>query len=159
MHVTNITCPSARTSQALLSDLQPEQSEAGIHGYLSTRWGEGGGNTAGILPLGISLRLFGTLDLCILHEAETGDTAQGYTLQTRPETPDEFRARLAEAVAAAPNDYFLRADMGAVGVAILSVLAFCAAIAFAAISCVLGVLLLGLIIAFKVGRGSNLPQR
>jgi hypothetical protein len=42
---------------------------------------------------------------------ETGDTAQGFTLQTRTETPDEFRERLANAVAEDPARYFARGDV------------------------------------------------
>lgn len=39
---------------------------------------------------------------------ETGDTAQGYVLQTRDETPDEFRQRLTENVAENPDRYYQR---------------------------------------------------
>ncbi len=39
---------------------------------------------------------------------ETSDTAEGYVLQTRPETPDEFRARLVEHVAENPERYYQR---------------------------------------------------
>lgn len=39
---------------------------------------------------------------------ETGDSAQGFVLQTRPETPDEFRARLTEHVAENPERYYQR---------------------------------------------------
>jgi len=42
---------------------------------------------------------------------ETGDAAQGYVLQTRDETPEEFRARLTEAVAADPDRYFARGEV------------------------------------------------
>ena len=42
---------------------------------------------------------------------ETGDTAQGYVLQTRFETVDEFRARLLETLAAAPDRYYQRAEI------------------------------------------------
>jgi hypothetical protein len=34
--------------------------------------------------------------------AQTADTELGYVLQTRPETPEEFRARLTEAIAESP---------------------------------------------------------
>jgi hypothetical protein len=46
---------------------------------------------------------------------ETGDTAQGYVLQTRPETPEEYRARLTEAVAAEPDRYFARGEVVRIG--------------------------------------------
>jgi hypothetical protein len=39
---------------------------------------------------------------------ETGDTAQGYVLQTRPETPDEFRQRLTAVIAESPDRYYQR---------------------------------------------------
>lgn len=39
---------------------------------------------------------------------ETGDTAQGYVLQTRPETPEEFRARLRSDIAENPDRYYQR---------------------------------------------------
>lgn len=39
---------------------------------------------------------------------ETGDTAQGYELQTRLETAEEFALRLAEHVAANPDRYYRR---------------------------------------------------
>lgn len=42
---------------------------------------------------------------------ETGDTAQGFTLQTRPETPEEFKDRLLAAVAENPDRYFARGDV------------------------------------------------
>lgn len=42
---------------------------------------------------------------------ETGDAAAGYVLQTRQETPDEYRARLGEAVAAEPDKYFARGEV------------------------------------------------
>jgi hypothetical protein len=42
---------------------------------------------------------------------ETGDSAAGYMLQTRPESPEEFRARLREAVAAEPDRYFARGEI------------------------------------------------
>lgn len=39
---------------------------------------------------------------------ETADSAQGYVLQTRPETVDEFRARLELAIAEEPERYYRR---------------------------------------------------
>lgn len=42
---------------------------------------------------------------------ETGDSASGYVLQTRPETPEEYEARLVEALAADPDRYFGRAEV------------------------------------------------
>jgi hypothetical protein len=42
---------------------------------------------------------------------ETGDAAQGYVLQARPETPDEYRLRLLETVAADPNAFFARGEV------------------------------------------------
>lgn len=42
---------------------------------------------------------------------ETADTAQGYVLQTRDETPAEFEARLAEDVMANPDAYFARGEV------------------------------------------------
>jgi CRISPR/Cas system-associated exonuclease Cas4 (RecB family) len=42
---------------------------------------------------------------------ETGDSAQGYTLQTRPETPDEFRKRLVEHISEQPDRYYQRATV------------------------------------------------
>jgi hypothetical protein len=42
---------------------------------------------------------------------ETGDAAAGYFLQTRPETPEEYRARLVEAVAAEPERYLARGEV------------------------------------------------
>jgi hypothetical protein len=42
---------------------------------------------------------------------ETGDTAQGYALQTRPETPEEYEARLAEEVASNPDRYYQRGEV------------------------------------------------
>lgn len=42
---------------------------------------------------------------------ESGDTAQGYVLQTRPETPDEWAARLHAAVSANPEAYFARREI------------------------------------------------
>lgn len=42
---------------------------------------------------------------------ETGDAGEGYVLQTRPETPDEFEARLMEEVAGNPDKYFQRGEV------------------------------------------------
>lgn len=42
---------------------------------------------------------------------ETGDTAAGYTLQTRPETPDEWANRLHKAIAENPDRYFARREI------------------------------------------------
>lgn len=42
---------------------------------------------------------------------ETGDTAQGYVLQTRPETPEEWQARLSADIAAQPDRYFRRLEV------------------------------------------------
>lgn len=42
---------------------------------------------------------------------ETGDTAQGYVLQVREETPDEFRRRLREDIASKPEQYFARGEV------------------------------------------------
>lgn len=42
---------------------------------------------------------------------ETGDTAKGYVLQTRPETPDEFAGRVAAAIAADPDKHFARIEI------------------------------------------------
>jgi hypothetical protein len=39
---------------------------------------------------------------------ETGDAEQGYVLQTRSETPEEYRARLREDIAANPDKYYQR---------------------------------------------------
>jgi hypothetical protein len=39
---------------------------------------------------------------------ETSDSAQGYVLETRPETPEEFRIRLRESIAEAPDKYYGR---------------------------------------------------
>ncbi len=39
---------------------------------------------------------------------ESGDTAQGFTLQTRPETAEEYRARVREEIAGNPAKYFVR---------------------------------------------------
>ncbi len=42
---------------------------------------------------------------------QTASAAEGYALKTRPETLEEFQARVAEAVATAPEKYFGRADV------------------------------------------------
>jgi len=42
---------------------------------------------------------------------ESASTAEGFVLQTRPETPEEFRARLVEAMAADPVKYFARGEV------------------------------------------------
>lgn len=42
---------------------------------------------------------------------ETSDTAQGYALQTRPETVEEYEARLTEEVAANPDKYYQRGEV------------------------------------------------
>ncbi|MBA3841072.1 MAG: PD-(D/E)XK nuclease family protein [Actinobacteria bacterium] len=42
---------------------------------------------------------------------ETGDTAQGYVLQTRPEMPGEYEERLTEEVAAHPDRYYQRGEV------------------------------------------------
>lgn len=42
---------------------------------------------------------------------ETGDQTQGYVLQVRPETAEEFEARLTEEVAAHPDRYFQRGEV------------------------------------------------
>jgi hypothetical protein len=42
---------------------------------------------------------------------QTGDTAAGYTLQVRPETPEEWSARLHAAVSADPDRYFSRKEI------------------------------------------------
>lgn len=42
---------------------------------------------------------------------ETSDTAQGYVLQTRPETVEEYEARLTEEVAANPDKYYQRGEV------------------------------------------------
>lgn len=42
---------------------------------------------------------------------ETSDNAAGYALQTRTETPEEYRARLVESIAADPAAYFQRAEV------------------------------------------------
>ena len=42
---------------------------------------------------------------------QTGDVELGYVLQTRPETPEEYEARLTEEVAANPDRYFQRGQV------------------------------------------------
>lgn len=42
---------------------------------------------------------------------ETGSTADGYVLQTRTETPEEYEARLTEEVAANPDRYYQRGEV------------------------------------------------
>lgn len=42
---------------------------------------------------------------------ETGDTAQGYVLQTRPETATEYEARLTEEIASNPDKYYQRGEV------------------------------------------------
>ena len=42
---------------------------------------------------------------------ETGDAAQGYVLQTRPETGEEYRARLREDIAGNPDRYYQRGEV------------------------------------------------
>lgn len=42
---------------------------------------------------------------------ESASSADGFTLQTRPETPEEFQARLMEAIAADPDRYFSRGEV------------------------------------------------
>lgn len=42
---------------------------------------------------------------------QTGDTVQGFVLQTRPETPEEYRIRLLEALLAEPERYFHRGEV------------------------------------------------
>lgn len=42
---------------------------------------------------------------------ETGDAAKGYTLQTRPETPEEYRARVREAIEANRDRYYQRREV------------------------------------------------
>lgn len=42
---------------------------------------------------------------------QTGDAAQGYVLQTRPETLDEYKARLVEELGAEPQRYWCRGDV------------------------------------------------
>jgi hypothetical protein len=42
---------------------------------------------------------------------ESADSAAGHVLQTRPETPEEFRARVAEAIANEPTAYYQRGEV------------------------------------------------
>ncbi len=42
---------------------------------------------------------------------ETGDSAAGYVLQTRPETPDEFGERITNDIVARPDHYFRRVEI------------------------------------------------
>lgn len=42
---------------------------------------------------------------------QTGDKEQGFTLQTRLETPEEFQARIAGLIAEAPEKYFARGEV------------------------------------------------
>jgi hypothetical protein len=42
---------------------------------------------------------------------QTADTELGFVLQTRPETPEEFRARLVEAMAGEPDRFFARGEV------------------------------------------------
>lgn len=42
---------------------------------------------------------------------ESADASQGYVLQTRPETPDEFKRRLLEAVAENPTAFYARGEV------------------------------------------------
>jgi hypothetical protein len=42
---------------------------------------------------------------------ETGDAAQGFVLQTRPETPEEYRDRLRAVVAEDPDRYYARGEV------------------------------------------------
>ena len=42
---------------------------------------------------------------------QTGDTVQGYVLQTRPETPDEYKKRLVDTICGEPDRYFGRAEV------------------------------------------------
>lgn len=42
---------------------------------------------------------------------ESADTEQGYVLQTRPETPEEFEIRLLEVLRANPSDYFAHREV------------------------------------------------
>lgn len=42
---------------------------------------------------------------------QTADAEAGYVLQVRPETPEEFFARIADAIAEKPDDYFRRGDV------------------------------------------------
>lgn len=42
---------------------------------------------------------------------ETGDSAAGYVLQTRPETPEEFAGRVSQVIAADPDRHFARIEI------------------------------------------------
>lgn len=42
---------------------------------------------------------------------ESASAADGFVLQTRPETPEEFRARLIEAIASDPDRYYSRGEV------------------------------------------------
>ncbi len=42
---------------------------------------------------------------------QTGDAAEGLTLQTRPETPDEYKARILAAIAENPDRYYQRGEV------------------------------------------------
>jgi hypothetical protein len=42
---------------------------------------------------------------------ETADAEQGFVLQTRPETPEEYRARLRADIASAPEAYYQRGEV------------------------------------------------
>lgn len=42
---------------------------------------------------------------------QTGDAAEGYVLQAREETPEEFFSRIADAIAEKPDAYFQRGDV------------------------------------------------
>jgi hypothetical protein len=42
---------------------------------------------------------------------ETADSAQGFVLQTRPETVDEYRVRVRDAICAEPDRYFARGEV------------------------------------------------
>ena len=42
---------------------------------------------------------------------ETADTAAGYVVQTRPETVEEYRARLLDAIAEAPEQFYRRGEV------------------------------------------------
>lgn len=42
---------------------------------------------------------------------ETADTAQGYVLQTRPETAEEYEARLTDEIASNPDRYYQRGEV------------------------------------------------
>lgn len=42
---------------------------------------------------------------------ESADSASGYVLQTRPETPEEFRGRLVQAISAEPDRYYSRGEV------------------------------------------------